>query len=363
MYIRLKIILSVIMLGCFSAFAQDNPYEIYGHKSNVVYETRVSDYLYIKNKDTISLTKAIAFNIDEGVVLFLGRNDTVLSKVKMQPEQLLHWLSPDPKATKLPSTSPYSFCVDNPIMMFDPDGQFPILVNGRVNSNSERGSATYWSANILTTVSNQTGFKQSDFRFVDGDKGFWPGSRKDAGVIQGKVDAKAIYTKLKESIVDGKITEQLQFISHSRGAAFANGYTQSLSDEINNLAKKDGIGFAYGKDNIVEYSVNLAPHQSSFINYPNTGSKNVNISHIGDLFSGANATGNVINVQSIPEKDAGPISQHSNGSFNTELNMTLNILEKNSNKSQLLQQVKTGYENYDKNRTNGDKSIVTQGSK
>ena len=120
---KIKIILSVIMLGCFSVFAQDNPYEIFGHKTNVVYETRVSEYLYIKNRDTTSITKAIAFNIDEGVVLFLGNKDSILSIVEISPEQLLHWVSVDPSEKKYPNLSPYNFCNNNPIYLIDPDGR------------------------------------------------------------------------------------------------------------------------------------------------------------------------------------------------------------------------------------------------
>lgn len=357
---RQNILILIFSITCFCANAQNsNPYEIFGHHSTVKYETPVTEMFYIKNSDTTSFIKAVAFDFENSSVKYLGLNDTLIKEVKLETTQLLRWLSVDPKASKLPSQSPYNFCVNNPIILVDPDGQFPILVNGKVGSNSERGSSTYWSANILNTVSNQTGYKQSDFMFVDGDRGFWPGTRTSNGVMQGKVDAVQIYARLKASAVDGQITEQLQFITHSRGGAFGNGYMQGVSAEVAKLAKADGLGFAYGENNIVQYSANIAPHQSNWINYPNNGSMNVNVSHIGDPLSGNDATGNVINVQSIPPKDA--FDQHGNDTYNTELNMVLGILESNTNKSQLFQQVKTGFDNYDKSRTNGDKSKVTQG--
>ena len=95
---------------------------------------------------------------------------------------------------------------------------------------------------------------------------------------------------------------------------------KSLTKEIRALAERDGIGFAYDDKSIVEYSVNLAPHQSNFLqyNFNDQGTKNVNVSHIGDPLSGNDAKGNVTNVHSIPEKESGPISQHGNGSFNTD---------------------------------------------
>lgn len=354
--------LIMLMLVCnISTFAQsEDPYKIFGHNSTVKYEMPVTEMLYIKNNDTASFIKAIAFDIANSKVKYLGINDSLLKEIEIENNQLFRWLSTDPKSNKLPGQSPYNFCVNNPLIMVDPDGQFPILVNGLVGKNSERGSATYWSADILTTVSNQTGYKQSDFQFVDGDRGRWPSTRTNTGMMQGKVDAVQIYARLKASAVDGQITEQLQFITHSRGTSFGNGYIQGATAEIAKLAKADGLGFAYGEGNIAQYSANIAPHQSNWINYPNNGTMNVNVSHIGDPLSGNDATGNVINVQSIPPKDMN--DQHGNQTYNKELNMILGILENNTNKSQLFQQVKTGFENYDKSRTNGGKSKVTQGN-
>lgn len=74
--------------------------------------------------------------------------------------------------------------------------------------------------------------------FVDGCKGFLPSNRFNAGILQGKVDAEAIYAVMKSSAKNGVISEQLQIISHSKGTAFANGYIRSVSSAINNLAKE-----------------------------------------------------------------------------------------------------------------------------
>ena len=87
----------------------------------------------------------------------------------------------------------------------------------------------------------------------------------------------------------------------------------------------------------------------------------MNISHVGDPLSGNDATGNVVNVESIPEEDS--FDQHGNGTYNTELNAVLKTLESGVSKGGLLNAIKNVYKNYDKNRTNGDKSTVTQGGK
>ena len=268
------------------------------------------------------------------------------------------WLNVDPLAEKMQNWGAYVYAFNNPIMHIDPDGRFPILINGKVGEDSERANKKYWSKKIRETITKQTGYLQTSFKYVDGDKGFFASTRWKAGIEKGKADAVAVYAKMKETMKNGQITEQLQVITHSRGSAFGSGYMLGLKSEIQKLAIKESVNFAYGIENIFEYSVNLAPHQSNDIYYYDINSKNINVSHIGDPLSGNDASGNVINVQSIPEKDSA--DQHGNSTYNTELNFILNILEKNNDKSKLLKQIKSGYETYDNNRTNGDKSKVSQ---
>jgi hypothetical protein len=120
---KLKIILSILILGYINVVAQDKPYDVFGHNSTVIYETKVSEYLTVKNSDTTSISKSIAFNIEEGLVLFLGEKDTILNSLIIKPEQLLRWLSVDPLAKKYPHYSPYNFVVNNPLNAIDPNGK------------------------------------------------------------------------------------------------------------------------------------------------------------------------------------------------------------------------------------------------
>lgn len=81
--------------------------------------------------------------------------------------------------------------------------------------------------------------------------------------------------------------------------------------------------FSYDGDKIVEYSINIGPHQSNFITFEESGTINVNISHYLDPFSGNDATGNVINIHSCGYG----IYQHGNGNHVPELKFVLPILE------------------------------------
>jgi len=106
------------------SFAQSsNPYETFGHTSTVEYKMPVSEMLYIKNSDTNSNIKALAFDIENSKVKLLGANDTLLNEVKIEANQLLRWLAVDPLAKKFPAHSPYNFVVNNPLNAIDPDGK------------------------------------------------------------------------------------------------------------------------------------------------------------------------------------------------------------------------------------------------
>lgn len=117
-----KIILTILMLGSFAANAQ-NPYEVFGYKPKVEYETKVSDFFMLINKDTTSLIKAMAFNLEENKVILYDKNDSVVTIENVEPNQILRFISIDPHAANYPSLSPYNFVANNPITNIDPDGR------------------------------------------------------------------------------------------------------------------------------------------------------------------------------------------------------------------------------------------------
>ena len=82
------------------------------------------------------------------------------------------WISTDKSAIIAPGYSPYTFCKNNPNIMVDPNGNFPIFINGRTSNDTERGSASYWSMGLLEVVKQKTGYYYSQFKYVDGNQGF-----------------------------------------------------------------------------------------------------------------------------------------------------------------------------------------------
>ncbi|MRX64900.1 hypothetical protein [Maribacter luteus] len=231
-------------------------------------------------------------------------------------------------------TSNFSFQHSSSFLNID----FPILINGKVGADSERADSSYWSPSLLAATARETGYSLNEFQYVDGDQGMWSSKRREAGLAKGKSDAQDIWNRMKLNRNKlGQVTEKLQILTHSRGTVFGAAYMESLADEVKALAKKEGINFAYNSDSIIEYSVNLGPHQSNSLNYPNSSAININVSHYKDILSGNDAKGDVINIHSDALDDSSDkILEHGNGTFTGELEGILKILE-NSNSSKLNQ--------------------------
>ncbi len=124
-----------MMLGSFVANAQ-NPYEMFGYESNVEYTTRISDLFSVVNTDTTSLIRKMVFKFDENKIISYDKNDNIIAIENIAPNQILRFLSIDAHAESYPSTSPYAYCLNNPMNAIDPDGKDVIVLN---NPNGAEG--------------------------------------------------------------------------------------------------------------------------------------------------------------------------------------------------------------------------------
>jgi RHS repeat-associated protein len=286
-----------------------------------------------------------------------GSGNSYTTEFRQYDPRIGRWLSLDPLKHLLTDQSPYGLALNSPIFVIDVDGQFPIFINGRAGKIS-KASTHYWGKlpEIFSKYTNykmgksKSGPKNSqwsgDFLFVDGDKGNF--FRFDEGVAQAKLDADDIWKKMKETMKDGKITEQIQMISHSRGVAFSEGYIEQITIEIQKRAEEESLTFNYDKNSIVEYNIGLAPHQSNAIHCYNNNVKSVYVSHYMDMLSGDDATGSVINIASDapPGKD-GIYDSHQIQSFEREFEFIINVMENAGENYE--DRLKSWYKLYDKN--------------
>jgi RHS repeat-associated protein len=90
------------------------------------------------------------------------------------------WMNIDPLAEKMPFASPYAFCLNNPVNMFDPDGRYPypvyirsFIATGTVAGGTFRGDGRSAS----TDVSRNTTSRVTQSYIVDSQKGTVTGAR------------------------------------------------------------------------------------------------------------------------------------------------------------------------------------------
>jgi RHS repeat-associated protein len=145
--------------------------------------------------------------------------------------RLGRWLGVDPLAAKYASISTYVFVANMPIRAIDPDGRLVILVNGEVgntpiNDNGKyRANASYWSDDFAKTI--KEAFHDNNIKFVDGDKGVRASQRYEAGQAFAFKNFENIIKDLAKD-KDGKIIESINFVSHSKGGAFASGMVSTI---------------------------------------------------------------------------------------------------------------------------------------
>ena len=207
---------------------------------------------------------------------------------RMYMADIGRWGVIDPKSELLESASSYVYALNSPVLYLDKDGELPILINGKVGSDSERANSTYWGIQIINTIKG-SGIPNpgGQFHFVDGDQALnfrgelsrknslYPQDRSDGGRMQAKNDWSSILSKLAKDPKTGKITEKIQIYTHSRGAAFGEGYT----DELLKMIKANSSKFQ-DANNVIEFVLDMAPHQSDYLTSVN-GVSTYTIDHAG----------------------------------------------------------------------------------
>lgn len=161
---KLLYLIILLVISSISFGQNSDPYKIFGHTSKVKYETRVDELLYIKNWDTASPIKAMAFNIEKKCVLVIGKNDSILDRQLIKPEQILRFISSDPLAAKYPGSSPYNYTDNNPVLRIDPDGR-DWIVSTTTDKSGNRNVHITFSGAILnsgsTSAADVAKFKSS----------------------------------------------------------------------------------------------------------------------------------------------------------------------------------------------------------
>jgi len=206
---------------------------------------------------------------------------------RMYDGQIGRWMVSDQMASVQVFINPYGYALNNPLIYVDKDGQLPILINGRVTDDSQRGNLSYWDNRIISAINN-SGIPNpgGTMKLIDGDRwygrvpftsggwdkkvrnGDWTqgnsaSDREEAGYRVGQMNIQHILSQLEKDPTSGKYTETIQIYTHSRGAAFGAGYIKAILEYV----KKHPEQFA-NPNKVIDLVYNMAPHQSNFIKEP-----------------------------------------------------------------------------------------------
>ena len=155
------------------------------------------------------------------------------------------WYGVDAFTEKYPSISGYVYCVGKPIKFVDPDGNKIVFVNGKIGFGSPPAGEQYWNGRKSSFVQGAIKY-WNDKEIFFTDKDYKPlssaKSRISAGYRYAEDNIKKIVSGLKQG-------ETFKFVTHSMGAAFAEGIASYL------------IGHGYS----VEEIVHINPFQAADI--------------------------------------------------------------------------------------------------
>lgn len=132
--------------------------------------------------------------------------------------------TPDPKAWDYPEVSPYAYCMNNPVNAVDPDGELILFINGKIGFGSPQEGEPYWNGRFSSFVLGATRyFSDTNINFIHQDYELTSSARKrfTDGYNYAKTNLKLLVASLNEN-------EKINMVTHSMGAAFAEGMASYL---------------------------------------------------------------------------------------------------------------------------------------
>ena len=137
------------------------------------------------------------------------------------------WTIPDPLAADDPSISPYVYCRNDPINAVDPDGEKIVFVNGKIGGGSPPAGSSYWNGEKSSFVQGAISYwKDRNIFFTKQDYSYFSSAqdRINAGYKYAQNNLDLLVAGLQNG-------ESFKFVTHSMGAAFAEGIANYLLEQ------------------------------------------------------------------------------------------------------------------------------------
>ena len=137
------------------------------------------------------------------------------------------WTSVDPMAEKYYHISPYAYCANNPVNAIDSDGKLVIFVNGLIAFGAPKAGESYWGGqNSPFILGAKEYFHDTRTMFTEVNHNMLSSAKERYwnGVLYAKNNLNNITMGLKDG-------ETIKFVTHSMGAAMAEGMAQYLTKQ------------------------------------------------------------------------------------------------------------------------------------
>ncbi len=107
-----------------------NPFAQFGYKAKIATLSK-GKYLEFHDLDSIVTIGTVRWHVLKNEIVGRIVQDSLNPDAQPIGDRVGRWISPDPLSEEFPSWSPYTYGLNNPIIMIDPDGRFPYPIHIR----------------------------------------------------------------------------------------------------------------------------------------------------------------------------------------------------------------------------------------
>ncbi len=194
---------------------QKNDYYAYGERvaDSTMQTTSINRWRYNAKEEQDSIA-SIPY-LDYGARLY----DPVIGR----------WMQQDPMAAKYPHLSPYNFCGDNPVNFVDPDGRKIVFINGfskhwMKSFGYLAPGVDYWSPEVIRKAKKVLRDDKISIESINYHLLSSAAKRRRSGYEYAKENYSRLVSDLDKD-------ESFRFVTHSMGAAFAEGMAEYLREQ------------------------------------------------------------------------------------------------------------------------------------
>ncbi len=215
---------------------------------------------------------------------------------------LAMFTTPDPRAFHTPDVSPYTFCAGDPVNYSDPTGEVIIFVNGYIGMGSPPAGEKYWNGKKSEFVYGATSY------FNDTDCVFLPVNYHWYNSASNRFDMGYKYAKDNFMEIISSKSNSIKFVSHSMGAAFAEGMAKYFLEQSLDVKSIVHINAFQAKYIDTSYSKSNNIIRIDYQNYDDPVINNLNVLGTGDIPNSTYVVREITNEKNLLYKHRAPIN-------------------------------------------------------